>query len=358
MTKKILVAITCILVLLLSGCSSESEAYPKLTDTFTVTELNRSVATELLGAFSISGPTADYAEGERIPYKQALPYFLHYGFYSGGSKVRTELEQYKTDKGYVIPAEIVDTYITSHFPTLVNHDGIDSYDEESDAYILNPVQNDGSKFYMEGDPIFIRDNVYDVQMRDTDPADPKIGSQRNVFKVRLMFDGKTYQFLSYTAIGVNYIRPDQSDADESGIHWYSPALPANQTLSVINDGFKETENGCQVTEDGGKTFTDVLTRAEALELALKESQKARYDYDQARTYVATAKGTADVELIRIESTYDPYWKPDWESDRYDFKADPLLWMVKLADEKEANVNIYIYLDVVTGEVMGAGTNRD
>ncbi len=355
MKNKILIAVVCVFALLLAGCAS---APPVLEDTFAKTELDRSIATELAGALAISGPTKDYADGENVAYEQALQYFLHYGFYGGKDTVRPELEQYKEEEGYVIPAEVVDTYITAHFPTLVNNARLDCYDADDETYTLTPIPADGSKFRMIS-MTRIRDDIHELLMRDTDPADPKLGTKVNTYTVRLEFNEAGYKFISYTYGSANYVRPDQSDADADGIHWYSPALPSNQTVSVVNDGFKESKDGCQVTEDGGKTFTDVLSREKALSLALEESKNERYDYDGAeRDYIATNGGKDDVELIRIESTFDPYWKPEWESDHYDLKADPLLWAVRLIDEQEPTVSVYIYLDVKTGEVMGAGTLRD
>ncbi|MBQ7090978.1 MAG: hypothetical protein IJN82_07640 [Clostridia bacterium] len=354
MKNKIWIVALCIIALLLAGCASEP---PVLQDIFDQAEPDRGIVTELVGAFATSGPTEDYRDTANVPYEQALKFFLHYGFYAGEDTVRPELEQYKAGEAYEIPAVVVDTYITSHFPTVVDNAKLECYDAENEVYTLTPVPADGSKYRMIS-MNNVYEDTYEIMMRDTDPADDKIGVKVNTFTVRLQFNELGYKFSSYQFGSVNYIRPDQSDADADGIHWYSPALPPSQTLEVINDGFKETEKGCQVTEDGGKTFTDVISREKALSLALEESEKDRYDDDAERSYIATEGGADDVELIRIESTFDPYWKDEWESDRYDFNADPLLWSVRLVDKNDPVVSVYIYLDVKSGEVMGAGTLRD
>ncbi len=354
MNKRILIALICILALVLAGCSSG----PKLKDTFRSEELDRLAATELGGALSYSGLTENYKDGETVPFKQIFPYFLNYGFYGGEDTIRPELERYKKDDKYVVPAKVVDRYLTAHFPTEVDHTGIESYDEKKDCYTLTPLADDGSRFYMLSMKS-LRDHVYEVMMRDTDPADPKLGTSIHTYNVTIEFIKDSYRFLGYEYVSVNYVRPDQKVADENGIHWYSPALPSDQRVTAVYDGFKEDETYCLVTEDGGEMFKDVITRKQALRLALAESTGTRYDLDGVdREFVATEGGANDVELIRIESTFDAFWKPEWESDSYDFKADPLLWMVRLVDKKEPAVSIYIYLDINSGEVMGAGTLTD
>ena len=50
-----------------------------------------------------------------------------------------------------------------------------------------------------------------------------------------------------------------------------------------------------------------------------------------------------------------HWTKEWAKSNYENR---LMWKIRLFDENDPLTSLYIYLDSVTGEIVGAGQSSD
>ena len=106
-----------------------------------------------------------------------------------------------------------------------------------------------------------------------------------------------------------------------------------------------------VTEEEAK-----VTKDEAAAIALEESKKEQYQSGESDY----AGGQPTVEFVPAGETLSP-WNGDWAAQDEDGQLlyeSQALWSVRMADQKDAAKFLVVYVDAMTGDVLGAGAQSE
>ncbi|MBQ6824648.1 MAG: serpin family protein [Clostridia bacterium] len=134
-----------------------------------------------------------------------------------------------------------------------------------------------------------------------------------------------------------------------------PETPKAWELVNETDGFCEQDGACYITEDGGATESEGITREKALQIAMEEAKKEKYQYQPWESNF-TAKNAKGVELKRLSNDPYPVWTPEWGLNPA--VPEGLCWAVRLFDENDPLTTLYIYVDAYSGVVLGGGQLSD
>ena len=129
----------------------------------------------------------------------------------------------------------------------------------------------------------------------------------------------------------------------------------------------EKENGVEYYAKNGKYYaninnqkTEIISIETAVNIAEKEAQKEKYQYqgwksefycEKSENY--SAPGELIFELDDISRLY--HWKEEWKNNEYKGKT---MWKIVLFDQNDPLTNLCIYIDAISGEVIGAGASSD
>ena len=106
---------------------------------------------------------------------------------------------------------------------------------------------------------------------------------------------------------------------------------------------------------------EIISIEKACDIADIEAQKAKYQYQpwNSKFYSreTNQNGNESVELIsnlsEINRLYN--WNEGWRN--LDYK-NTLMWKVRLSDENDPLTNLYIYINAINGNIIGAGNSSD
>ncbi|MBQ7410536.1 MAG: hypothetical protein IJW20_04045 [Clostridia bacterium] len=158
------------------------------------------------------------------------------------------------------------------------------------------------------------------------------------------------------------------------IHNGSTFLFIDENIGFINDpGLVASgdNKGLLITIDGGKTFNNyeemenkekaiIITVEKAADIADKEAKKDIYQYQDwnsefySRGKNKDKKISADIILGLDKGKLD--WDEKWQKTE-DYN-DRIMWKVRLFDEVDPLTSLYIFIDAISGEVLGAGELSD
>ena len=127
------------------------------------------------------------------------------------------------------------------------------------------------------------------------------------------------------------------------------------------------ENGVEYYVQNGKYYanlnnkkTEILSIETATDIAEKEAKKTKYQYQSWKSEFYRGESRNDSisgELIYglddISKLY--HWKTEWQNEEYEEKT---MWKIRLLDKNDPLTNLYIYVDAINGEVIGAGDSSD
>ena len=98
----------------------------------------------------------------------------------------------------------------------------------------------------------------------------------------------------------------------------------------------------------------------AIQIAEKEAKKEKYQYQgwKSEFYCIKSEDDADLgELIcgldDISRNYN--WNEAW---KYDEDKGKIMWKIRLFDKNDSLTSLYIYIDAISGKVIGAGQSSD
>lgn len=141
--------------------------------------------------------------------------------------------------------------------------------------------------------------------------------------------------------------------------------PNTTNVSVFSTSNKE--NGVEYYAQNGKYYaninekkTEILSLETATDIAEKESNKAKYQYQSWKSEFYRGESEEDSisgELILglddISRIY--HWKTEWQNKEYRGKA---MWKIRLFDKNDPLTSLYIYVDAINGDIIGAGASSD
>lgn len=135
MKKTSVIAFALLLCMMLSCCAPKVALRDDL-DKGTLTE---ETAHAIVHSFNGSAIPA-FSENEPLPYATAMNFFRHSGFYDLKGELREELSAYKAGKDYHIPADMVESFLTSKFDIQIDRraPGV-PYNKSQNCYTLSPA---------------------------------------------------------------------------------------------------------------------------------------------------------------------------------------------------------------------------
>lgn len=111
----------------------------------------------------------------------------------------------------------------------------------------------------------------------------------------------------------------------------------------------------------GDNKVELISLEKACDIADKEAEDSKYQYQPWKSeFYTRGKDKNDyisAELISNLSSISKYshWKEEWKKSDYSGK---LMWKIRLFDENDPLTSLYIYIDAIDGDVIGAGASSD
>lgn len=138
-------------------------------------------------------------------------------------------------------------------------------------------------------------------------------------------------------------------------------------LNVSKISINDNKNGVEYYVQNGKyyaninnTKTEIISIETASDIAEEEAKKAKYQYQGWKSEFYTRESENDsisgeliFELNDISKLY--YWKAEWQNEEYEGK---IMWKIRLLDKNDPLTNLYIYIDAISGKIIGAGAESD
>lgn len=140
--------------------------------------------------------------------------------------------------------------------------------------------------------------------------------------------------------------------------------PMVETFSTTNK-----ENGIEYYVQNEKYYaninnkkTELISLKQAANIADKEAQKSKYQYQEWKSEFYTRDSDLDEygisgELILGLDTISKFshWRDEWQNEEYE---DKVMWKIRLFDRNDPLTNLYIYIDALNGNIIGAGAASD
>ena len=150
----------------------------------------------ILKNFQFSEISHEFSFEEKVPLKEILSYFECDGILDSAGNVYESLKQYATGEfwePYIIPAEIVENYLTARFNTAVDRMSIDCFDPKTNCYTITPLVTD-SYYEIELEKVSNEGNVYTIDVIERSSMD---ANDFKKYRIVLHMDGENYKFLSF-----------------------------------------------------------------------------------------------------------------------------------------------------------------
>ena len=138
---------------------------------------------------------------------------------------------------------------------------------------------------------------------------------------------------------------------------------SNENLNQSNDDYAVPYylKNNKLIATYNNSVVELISIEQACDIADKEAQKSKYQY-QPWESVFLSRYNNDIKNASIELVSDLsnigksyYWNDAWKI--MDYK-NTLMWRVRLFDENDPLTALYIYINALTGEVIGAGCQSD
>lgn len=127
------------------------------------------------------------------------------------------------------------------------------------------------------------------------------------------------------------------------------------------------ENGVEYYVQNGKYYaninnkkTEILSIETATDIAEKETKKTKYQYQswksefyRGESIDNSISGELILGLDDISRLY--HWRAEWQNEEYEGKT---MWKIRLFDKNDPLTSLYIYVDAINGEIIGAGASSD
>lgn len=127
------------------------------------------------------------------------------------------------------------------------------------------------------------------------------------------------------------------------------------------------ENGVEYYVQNGKCYaninnkkTEILSIETATDIAEKETKKTKYQYQswksefyRGESIDNSISGELILGLDDISRLY--HWRAEWQNEEYEGK---IMWKIRLFDKNDPLTSLYIYVDAINGEIIGAGASSD
>ena len=143
----------------------------------------------------------------------------------------------------------------------------------------------------------------------------------------------------------------------------SSTLIPSEEINTSNDDY-----AVEYTIKDGKYYAnynnqqiEIIQLGKACDIADNEAKKEKYQYQPWRSeFYSRGKNKQDsvsAELISNLSTISKgaNWNPNWQVGEY---RNTLMWKIRLFDENDPLTSLYIYVNAINGDIVGAGDSSD
>ena len=129
----------------------------------------------------------------------------------------------------------------------------------------------------------------------------------------------------------------------------------------------ENEDGIEYYVQNGNYYTNIndiktqlISLETAIQIAEKEAKKEKYQYQGWKSEFYCIKSEDDADLGELICGLDDisrnyHWNEAWKYDEYKGK---IMWKIRLFDKNDPLTSLYIYIDAISGKVIGAGQSSD
>lgn len=138
-------------------------------------------------------------------------------------------------------------------------------------------------------------------------------------------------------------------------------------LNVSKISINDNKNGVEYYVQNGKyyaninnTKTEIISIEIASDIAEEETKKAKYQYQswksefyRGESIDNSISGELILGLDDISRLY--HWRAEWQNEEYEGKT---MWKIRLFDKNDPLTSLYIYIDAINGEIIGAGASSD
>lgn len=138
-------------------------------------------------------------------------------------------------------------------------------------------------------------------------------------------------------------------------------------LNVSKISINDNKNGVEYYVQNGKyyaninnTKTEIISIKIASDIAEEETKKAKYQYQswksefyRGESIDNSISGELILGLDDISRLY--HWRAEWQNEEYEGKT---MWKIRLFDKNDPLTSLYIYVDAINGEIIGAGASSD
>lgn len=138
-------------------------------------------------------------------------------------------------------------------------------------------------------------------------------------------------------------------------------------LNVSKISINDNKNGVEYYVQNGKyyaninnTKTEIISIEIASDIAEEETKKAKYQYQswksefyRGESIDNSISGELILGLDDISRLY--HWRAEWQNEEYEGKT---MWKIRLFDKNDPLTSLYIYVDAINGEIIGAGASGD
>lgn len=138
-------------------------------------------------------------------------------------------------------------------------------------------------------------------------------------------------------------------------------------LNVSKISINDNKNGVEYYVQNGKyyaninnTKTEIISIEIASDIAEEETKKAKYQYQswksefyRGESIDNSISGELILGLDDISRLY--HWRAEWQNEEYEGK---IMWKIRLFDKNDPLTSLYIYVDAINGEIIGAGASSD
>lgn len=142
----------------------------------------------------------------------------------------------------------------------------------------------------------------------------------------------------------------------------------SEDLNVSEFTTNKNQNGVEYYVQNGKYYTnidhkkiDLINIDEAVSIAEEEAKKEKYQYQGWKSEFygkINENDTISCELIvgpKNMKISTHFWREEWKQKPYEGK---LIWVVRLFDKNDPLTNLFVYVDAIDGNIIGAGAASD
>lgn len=138
-------------------------------------------------------------------------------------------------------------------------------------------------------------------------------------------------------------------------------------LNVSKISINDNKNGVEYYVQNGKyyaninnTKTEIISIEIASDIAEEETKKAKYQYQSWKSEFYRGESidnsiSGELILGLDDNSRLYHWRAEWQNEEYEGKT---MWKIRLFDKNDPLTSLYIYVDAINGEIIGAGASSD